>query len=223
MLDDTVKEIINNEKRPEKKAKAIFNFVRDEIKFDIYVDFPDVGKILKRKAGACYHKAMVMVEMMKLAGIPARYHFVWIRKGGLKNILHPLVYRFWPEKFIHTYAEIKLNNKWIMLDATYDKKLHNKLIKSRLNFSRNKSNEKLDIDFSLQGSKSAQDLYIVEDAGCGDDLGKLKEHIRELPTFKRISTGLAGWLSQKQVKKIKKATAFGISHCSNCKEERTCK
>ena len=58
---------------------------------------------------------------MRLVGISDRYHFVWIENQGLKDVLHPFVYKFWPKQYIHTYPEIMLNNKWIELDATYDK------------------------------------------------------------------------------------------------------
>lgn len=203
MLNGIVEKIIVNTRTQTEKAKAIFYFVRDKIKFDVYVDFPDVEEVLRRKAGACYHKSMVMVKMMKLIGIPARYHFILIKKEGLKDILHPLVYKFWPEEFLHTYPEIKLGDKWIMLDAAYDKEFHNKLIENRLNFGKDYSKLSLNIDFFPEGVKSAQCLYFVEDAGYGTNLIKLKRHVVELPIFKKSFIRLAGWLSRKQVKKIR--------------------
>lgn len=140
MLADIVKEITANAKTQNERAGAIFYFVIDEIRFDVYVDFPDAEKFLIRKAGTCCH---------------------------------------------------------------YDKEFHNRLIESRLNFDRDRDKTSLNIDFSAEGVKSVQDLYIIEDAGYGEDLTRLKEYMETLPFIKKALMGFAGWLSRKQAMKIR--------------------
>jgi len=205
-IEKTLEKIIHNTKTKEEKAKAVFYFVRDEIKFDVYVGdfFISAEEVLEIREGSCVTKATLMVEMMRLVDIPARYHFVLIKREGLKDIIHPFVYKFWPEEFIHIYPDIKLINKWIDFDATYDKKFHDKLIKNHLNFGNDKNKIGLNIDFSINGVKSAQDLYLIEDKGYGDNLNKLRDSLKTLPAIKRGLMPFARWLSRRQVKKIRR-------------------
>ncbi len=65
-------------------------------------------------------KAALMIEMMREAGIPARYHFILVKKEALKDIVHPFAYPFWPKKFGHFYPEINFNGKWIPVDGAFD-------------------------------------------------------------------------------------------------------
>ena len=73
---------------------------------------------LKNKRGL--GKAALMIEMMREAGIPARYHFILVKKEALKDIVHPFAYPFWPKKFGHFYPEINFNGKWIPVDGAFD-------------------------------------------------------------------------------------------------------
>ena len=206
-LERIVRELTANAKTEEEKARAIFYFVRDKIEFDLYLGdlFHTAEEVVNIGKGSCVTKATLVVEMIRFINIPVRYHFVLLTKEGLRDILHPFVYKFWPDSFIHIYADIKLGDKWIDFDATYDKEFHHKLIEKGLNFGADQNTLSVDIDFSSSGVKSAQDLYTIRDAGCGDDLRKLNDYLETLPFIKKLLMPFAGWLSRRQVSNIRKA------------------
>lgn len=58
------------------KAKAIFNYVRDQIDYEEYKDtrYGALGT-LNRKSGNPADQAHLLIAMLRTAGIPARYHY----------------------------------------------------------------------------------------------------------------------------------------------------
>ena len=125
----------------------------------------------------CMNKAVLFVEMAKEAGVPARFHFMWVSKEALRELLHPLAYHFWPDSFIHTFPEVKLNGRWISMEATFDKELHEILLKKNLNFARYPHRRNISIEFSKSGIIGAQQLTAVEgrESIYADNLTPLKE------------------------------------------------
>jgi len=79
----------------------------------------------------------------------------------------------------------EMNQRGVLLDkaylATLSKEFHTKLIMKHLNFGREWSRTSLNIDFSADGVKRAQDLHIIGGAGYSNDLTKLKKHVKDLP------------------------------------------
>ena len=62
------------------KAVALFYFVRDEIKFNPYaagdlLEYNKASVVLERGHGFCYQKAIVLVALARVVGIPARLGF----------------------------------------------------------------------------------------------------------------------------------------------------
>lgn len=96
------------------------------------------------------------------------------------------MYKFWLNKYLHAYPEIKLNDTWIEFDVSYDINLHEALRNNKLNFGKDPEKRELKIDFSKKGVTSAQDLYSISDEGHGNDLSILTDYLREMPLLKRI-------------------------------------
>lgn len=108
------------------KVKALFYYVRDEIKYFPWAYIPQCQSNLKasvtlrRKYGFCMSKAALLAALARTIGLPARIHSVDI-------INHKL-----PKKFVemmgtsvfhyHAYAEIYVEGKWVKLTTALDKK-----------------------------------------------------------------------------------------------------
>ena len=67
------------------KAKVLFYFVRDEIKYNPYpshsVEDYRASKTLQRGEGYCVQKAVVLTALARAVGIPARLGFADIRNN----------------------------------------------------------------------------------------------------------------------------------------------
>jgi len=109
--------------RAEDKAVSLFYFVRDQIKYTMYVQITreedyKATTTLARGNGYCGHKAVLMTALARAAGIPARLKF-----ADLEN--HKL-----PQKYIemqgtnltvyHGFLELYLNGRWLTVDPAYD-------------------------------------------------------------------------------------------------------
>lgn len=205
ILKEFTLKLINGALTDEEKLKRIYYFVRDEIKFDFVCDqFMSSEEILKIRKGACMNKAVLFHDMVNISGIPARLHFMLVSKEALQDLLHPVAYRIWPKKFMHTYPEININGKWTSIDPTFDKELHEILLKKQLNFARNAINKDISIEFNINGVRGAQQFTEISGskATYASNLNPLKESMNQLPKWKlklqpwafRISSN---WLNSK--------------------------
>lgn len=177
-FEETVLEITKDAITPEEKVENIFYFIRDRILFDFAGEnYMSAEEVLAAGRGSCMNKAALFVKMAKEAGIPARFHFMSVSKEALRDLLHPLAYRFWPDSFTHTFPEVKLNGRWISMEATFDKELHEILLKKNLNFARYPHRRDISIEFSKSGIIGAQQLTAVEEGEpiYADNLTPLKE------------------------------------------------
>jgi len=177
-FEEIVLEITKDVVTPEEKVEKIFYFVRDMILFDFAGEnYMSAEEVLAAGRGSCMNKAALFVKMAKEAGIPARFHFMSVSKEALRDLLHPLAYRFWPDSFLHTFPEVKLNGRWISMEATFDKELHEILLKKNLNFARYPHRRNISIEFSKSGIIGAQQLTAVEgrESIYADNLTPLKE------------------------------------------------
>lgn len=177
-FEETVLEITKGAVTPEEKVEKIFYFVRDEVLFDfVGENYMSADEVLATGRGSCMNKAALFVKMAKESGIPARFHFMSVSKEALRDLLHPLAYRFWPDSFTHTFPEVKLNGRWISMEATFDKELHEILLKKNLNFARYPDRRNISIEFSKSGIIGAQQLTAVEgrESIYADNLTPLEE------------------------------------------------
>ena len=188
LIKETVKSITRNANTPEEKIERIFYFVRDQIPFDFLDNsLMSAEEVLASGRGSCMHKAVLLAEMAKEIGIPARLHFMWVTKKALRDLLHPISYFFWANPFLHTYPEVKLKGKWVPMEATFDKELHEILLKKNLNCARHPERKNISIQFSKSGVIGAQQLTSVKerDPIYADDITPLKDMIESLSWFKK--------------------------------------
>ena len=105
------------------KAKALFYFVRDHIRYNVHVprfqpeDFK-ASATLARGEGFCIQKAVLLAAMSRAAGIPSRLGFAVIQN----HLLPEKISRILKNNEIpdHGYAELYLREKWVKATPAFD-------------------------------------------------------------------------------------------------------
>lgn len=110
----------------EEKAIRLFYFVRDSIKYNIYMisvfieDFK-ASRVLEWGKAYCVQKAVLLTALGRAAGIPSRLVFARIRNHKLPaHILEMMGTNTFPR---HGYNQFFLNGRWVSAAATFDKVL----------------------------------------------------------------------------------------------------
>lgn len=103
---------------PREAAVKIYHFVRDEIKFGYNrLDSTPSSKVLRDGYGQCNTKSILLVALLRAVDIPARFHLAQVDKAIQWGVMPPLAYRFAPGKIAHSWAEVYLNERWILLEG----------------------------------------------------------------------------------------------------------
>jgi hypothetical protein len=111
------------------KAKSLFYFVRDEIKYNPYPPFknPELYRaslVLGNGEGYCVQKAVLLAALARAIGIPAR-----LRLSDIKNHLSPpkLLEEMGTNIFVfHGYNELYVGLSWVKAVASFDLEMCNK-------------------------------------------------------------------------------------------------
>ncbi|MFX1312747.1 MAG: transglutaminase family protein [Promethearchaeota archaeon] len=125
-VSDKAFKIINGVSSEKEKAIALFYWVRDQIKYNMYTYRPKEKKnfkasvTLQRANGFCMSKAILLTTLARAVGIPARIHMVDIINHKIPD---------WIEKLMgtktfhcHGYSEQYIDGKWRKLTPVFDKK-----------------------------------------------------------------------------------------------------
>ena len=122
-IKDTVRNLIKDANSVTEKAVKLFNFVRDEIKYSMYVPFfPEriyrASHVLKNRKGFCIQKAVLLVAMLRCAGIPAVLGFADILNHSVPkeafDFLGTRVFSY------HGFALVKTESGWVKATPTFD-------------------------------------------------------------------------------------------------------
>jgi transglutaminase-like putative cysteine protease len=110
------------------KAKELFYFVRDKVKYNPYpphsVEGYRASKTLQREEGYCVQKAVVLTALARSVDIPARLGFADIRNHlAPKNLIEIMETNMF---VYHGYSELWLNNKWIKATPAFNIEMCNK-------------------------------------------------------------------------------------------------
>jgi transglutaminase-like putative cysteine protease len=108
------KELVGDEKDPVKKAKVLYEFVRDEIHEKPDIDSYIASDILAKKIGICYHKSILLAALARAADIPAQLHFTEAIVEHYKDAEGNV----WNIHGLHGATGLYLKDKWITLDTT---------------------------------------------------------------------------------------------------------
>jgi hypothetical protein len=132
-IREKVQDITNGQQQVTDKAKSLFYFVRDEIKFipllpREHLESYRASRILKTGGGMCIQKAVLLLALARAAGIPARLHFVDIRNHRVPDRLREVIEtNLFP---YHGYDELHIEHKWVKATPTFELKVcqENRLI-----------------------------------------------------------------------------------------------
>lgn len=115
---ETAARLVQGISTPREAAFRIYDFCRDEIKFG-YNRRDDISAsgVLRDGYGQCNTKSVLLVALLRAAGIPARFHLAQVDKAVQWGVMPPLVYRFAPGRVTHSWAEVYLNERWIVLEG----------------------------------------------------------------------------------------------------------
>lgn len=109
----------------EEKARRIFYFIRDEVRYVFRAQFEEekyfASQILKNVRGFCTQKAILFCALARSCGIAAGIYFYDIVDFSLpQNFVNLLKTR---TLYRHGIAVLFINGKWIKYDATLDSAL----------------------------------------------------------------------------------------------------
>jgi transglutaminase-like putative cysteine protease len=122
-IQNKARDLTKGQEDINEKAKSLFYFVRDEIKYNLYVpkSLPKhfrASNILSRREGYCVQKAILLAALARATGIPSGLGFAKLRNNLLSeetskrfstNIIH-----------FHGYTGLYLNEKWVKVTPTFD-------------------------------------------------------------------------------------------------------
>lgn len=107
----------------EERAKCLFYFVRDKIKYIMYspcflLDDYRASAILERGSGYCVQKAVLLAALARAIEIPARLGFSDIR---IHNIAKDWQEQMGSNLFVyHGHTELYIRGKWVKLVPAFD-------------------------------------------------------------------------------------------------------
>lgn len=162
------KEISQDHQDIPDKAKCLFYFVRDQIRYNLYVpsDRPEyfkASKVLQEMNGFCIQKAVLFTALARSIGIPARLHIAAIRNHLIPDKLRQLMRgNVFPT---HGYTELFIEGKWVKAAPTFDLALcqKNRFVTTEFNGRHDAMLPPLNLD----GKKH---IEYVQDRGHFDDL-----------------------------------------------------
>ena len=122
-IKEKAQALTNGQGQISDKARSLFYFVRDKIKYNMYSPFylPEyyrASTILRRREGYCVQKAVLLAALARATGIPTRLRFADIRNHALSpkaaeaigtNLL-----------VCHAYDELHIDGKWVKTAPTFD-------------------------------------------------------------------------------------------------------
>lgn len=103
----------------EQAARAVYEFCRDEILFgyNAGADSLPASAILKEGLGHCNTKSNLLMALLRALSIPCRLRAFTIDKRLQKGAMTPFVYFMAPREILHTWVEVNLDERWVVLEG----------------------------------------------------------------------------------------------------------
>jgi transglutaminase-like putative cysteine protease len=128
-IKEKAENLIRGKREAADKAKSLFYWVRDEIKYNPFLALEVLenyraSKTLERGQGFCIEKAAVLAAFARAVGIPARLHFADIRNylvsDKLLKVMGTNLFSY------HGYTELYIDGKWVKATPAFDLKMCHK-------------------------------------------------------------------------------------------------
>jgi len=130
-------QLVQGKNTPTEKAVAIFYFVRDQFRYNLFVQRDQAehfkaSRTLAAKEGYCVTKAVLLAALSRAAGIPSGFGFARIRNNRLpEKTVQRLGGNILP---FHGYTELFLEGKWVKATSAWDPVMCDKLGWHRVEF-----------------------------------------------------------------------------------------
>ena len=110
---------------PVARARAIFEWVRDEVRYVIPHDWSQTAsETMETRMGSCTNKANLLVALARAVGIPGAYEVLRVRgKHYLGPVWIPMLQDICDEVSCHVRAALFVDGRWIKCDPTNDSDL----------------------------------------------------------------------------------------------------
>ncbi|NOI74445.1 transglutaminase family protein [Vibrio coralliilyticus] len=153
---------------------AIYNYVRDEVRFGYNKDDRlAASEVLRDGYGQCNTKGTLLMALLRAVGIATRFHgftiYNELQRGAIPNYLFKIA----PDRIIHSWVEVYQEGRWInlegyILDNDYLQQVQNRFASQNDSFSgyaiATKCLSNPNVDWK------GQDTYIQSE-GIADDFG----------------------------------------------------
>lgn len=106
------------ELRPYEAIGAIYDFVRNEIRFG-YNEADDIqaSAVLRDGYGQCNTKGTLMMTLLRSVGIPCRFHGFTIDRKLQRGAIPEWAYRLAPRSIVHSWVEVWFEGQWVNLEG----------------------------------------------------------------------------------------------------------
>lgn len=152
---------------------AVYDFVRNEIAFGYNEgDELPASQVLADGIGQCNTKTTLLMALLRAVGIPCRFDGFTIDKLLQRGAITGLAYGLAPQRIIHSWVEVSLDDRWIalegfILDAPYLASLQRRFPQARRFCGYGAATP----DLSAPGVEwRGEDTYIQKE-GIADDFG----------------------------------------------------
>jgi transglutaminase-like putative cysteine protease len=129
-IRNLAKSLTVNQETDINKAVALFYWVRDTIRYDVYSLSEDpadyrASAVISKKVGWCVPKAILLATLARAAQIPSRLHFADIRNFQISEKLMEVMQT--NLFYYHGYTEIYLHETWMKATPAFNIELCRKM------------------------------------------------------------------------------------------------
>ena len=107
-----------NDLRPYDAIGAIYDFVRNEVRFGYNAsdDMP-ASSVLSDGYGQCNTKGTLLMALLRSVGVRCRLHGFTIDKKLQRGAVTGLAYQLAPRSIIHSWVEVDYRGRWVNLEG----------------------------------------------------------------------------------------------------------
>jgi transglutaminase-like putative cysteine protease len=120
------KKLANCETDHSKVTAAVFNHIRDKIRFGFDLVQVKASETLARGYGVCWNEALLLVAPLRSNRIRARMANNPVRREFMRPAMGDGCLSL-PETINHCFIQVHLNDQWTMVDVTLDQSTYEKL------------------------------------------------------------------------------------------------
>ena len=187
---------------PYDRIGAVYDFVRNEIAFGYNEgdELPASG-VLADGIGQCNTKSTLLMALLRVVGIPCRFHGFTIDKPLQKGAITGLAYWLAPQRIIHSWVEVSLEGRWIalegfILDGPYLASLQRRFPQARRFCGYGAAT----LDLSAPGVEwLGEDTYIQKE-GIADDFGVFDSPDAFYTRHGSNLSGIRRWLYERVIR-----------------------